>query len=106
MFNFNFEEATSLLIREFEGCPYVKDSMLGNAATDRKLRCYITAAIKENYSRSECKDKLHNLLSEQEVCEDGIVEALRLVEVYYTAKELIDNGYMGDYIRVEDRGMG
>ena len=99
MIKFNFEEATAQLIREFEEFSYVKDGKLGNAATDRKSRYYIIAAIKENYSRSECKDKLHNLLSEQEVCEDGIVEALRLVEIYYTAKELIDNGYMDDYIR-------
>ena len=63
----DFETAKSILERELKDAPYVKDNLLGNAASSRKVMDFVIAAINSNMDRAKCLGDLRKILEENDV---------------------------------------
>jgi hypothetical protein len=58
----DLESAKSILCRELEDCPYVKDFLWGNAATQRKIQNYVIESVKAGVDSGDCIDWFKLLL--------------------------------------------
>ena len=82
------------LREEFQNMPHTRTELLGNAACERKIRSVIIAHIIKGDLKGECIQSMKDLMIEEGVSKDSFkVEIDPYIDLYYKAKELIDNGY-------------
>lgn len=90
MMEYSVEEAINLIMDELETAPYVKKDLLGNATFERKVKSYISAFKSERKTRTECCDKLRELLKGAGISTAGILEVTSLVNDSYRNEPLLN----------------
>ena len=90
MMEYSVEEAINLIKDELETAPYVKNDLLGNATFERKAKSFISAFKAERKTRTECSDKLREILKEAGVSIAGILEVTGLVSDSYRNEPLLN----------------
>lgn len=83
----DLESYKDMLMCELQDCPYVRDGLLGNAASYRKLCWYICACIKENVLKTECIQWFEDNIAKQLTNQEEIKEIKILIEGAYLYKE-------------------
>ena len=83
----DLERYKDMLMRELQDAPYVKDSLLGHAGSDRKLRWYICTCVKENVPEIECIQWFEENIGKELTNQDEIEKIKMIISGAYLCKK-------------------
>ena len=103
MMKTDFETAVSIFERELKYAQHVKDCLLGNAASARKIMDLVIQAINSNVDKSECLDVFRKILNDNGVFDRYETTYTGIVEMLFEVLERYNREYRAKRRNVIDK---